>query len=158
MRLTELFGRLSGPRVFSVITVVLAFAAASACGRSAARLEAPAFTPMMGLPAFIVECRNTTDGPISPVNPIDALRLDGATIRSQGTVGSLLGGYPPDVAPGKRWNYMIVLHPGTVTRTSNVGLKPGMFKTDWGVPMEKGSHTVAFQCAGEWTAETSFDF
>ena len=32
------------------------------------------------------------------------------------------------------------------------------FKTDWGVPMEKGSHTVAFQCAGEWTAEVSFDF
>ena len=158
MRLTDLFDRLSGQRISSDITIVLALAAASACVQPGARLAAPVFTPTMGLPAFIVECRNTTDRPISPVNPIGALRLDGATIKSRGSIGSLLGGYPPDVAPGKTWNYMIVLHPGTVTRTSNVGLQPGMFKTDWGVPMEKRPHTVAFQCAGEWTAEVSFDF
>ena len=158
MRLIELFDRLSGQRVSSVITVVLALAATSACGHPAARLAAPVFTPTMGLPAFIVECRNRTDRPISPVDPIKALRLDGATIESRGSIGSLLGGYPPDVAPGRTWNYMIVLHRGAVTRTSNFGLEPGMLKRDWGVPMEKGNHTVAFQCAGEWTAETSFDF
>ena len=55
----------------------------------------------------------------------------------EATVVALSGALPPDVAPGKTWNYMVVLHPGTVGRTSNIGMKPGMFKTDWGVPMEK---------------------
>lgn len=71
----------------------------------------------------------------------------------------MLGGLPPDVPPGKRWNYVVVLHPDKATRTSTgMGLEPGTLKTDWGVPLEKGRHTVAFQCAGEWTADASFEW
>ena len=159
VKLGELFDRACSLSVTPVIAVVLASTASSACAPAAqARLPAPVFTRAMGLPTFIVKCRNMTNGPISPVDPIKALRLDGTSIESKGSIGSILGGLPPDVAPGETWNYMIVLHPDTVFRTSNIGLEPGMLKKDWGVPMDRGRHTVAFQCAGEWTAEASFDF
>lgn len=144
--------------LFKDFAVVLALAAASACSDPAANLPAPVFTRSAGLPGFVVECRNTTDRPMSRVDAIQALRLDGAVMASQGGIGSLLGGPPPDVAPGKTWNHVVVLHPDRITRTSSVGLEPGTLMKNWAVPLGKGRHTVAFQCAGEWTADVSFDW
>lgn len=71
--------------------VVLALAV-SACSTPATRLPVPVFTRTFGLPAFVVECRNTTVRPISPVDAITTLRLDGVIITSPGTLGSYLGG------------------------------------------------------------------
>ena len=145
--------------MLKAVAVVVGLAAVSACSDPAPRLPPPVFTRTPGLPGFIVECRNMTERAISPVDSIKALRLDGAIIKSKGSIGSVPGGFPPDVPPGKTWHHVVVLHPGSVTGTSSsMGMEPGMLKTDWGVPLGKGRHTVAFQCAGEWTAEVSFDW
>jgi len=146
--------------MFKSLAFGVGLAAVSACSDRAARLPLPAFTRTPGLPGFIVECRNTTDRPISRTDgPVKALRLDGVLIKSKGSLGSVPGGFPPDVPPGETWKHVVVLHPDSVTRTSSsMGLELGMLKTDWGVPLGKGRHTVAFQCAGEWTADVSFDW
>ena len=142
------------------LALAVALTAAAACSPPAASLPAPVFTRAFGPPGFVIECRNSTDQPITRIeNSITALRLDGEIIQSRGSIGSVLGGLPPDVPPGQKWNYVVVLHPDKVVRTSSgMGLEPGTLKTDWAVPLKKGRHTVAFQCAGDWTADASFEW
>ena len=139
------------------IAVALAFAALAACSRSLT-LPPPVFTETTVYPGFIVECRNTTAQPVSPLNPIAALRLDGAVIAAQGFIGSRLGGAPPDVPPGGTFKHRVILHPDKLTSTSSSGLEGTGAKrqTDWAVPLTKGRHSVAFQCLGIWTKEVSF--
>ena len=146
--------------MFKRRAVAVALTAAAACSAPTASLPAPVFTRTLGLPGFVIECRNSTDRPITRIeNSITALRLDGEIIQSRGGIGSVLGGLPPDVPPGQKWNYVVVLHPNKVVRTSSgVGLETGTLKKDWAVPLKKGRHTVAFQCAGDWTADASFEW
>lgn len=47
--------------------------------------------------------------PVSPLFAIGALRLNGVTIERPPEIGSLLGGPPPDVAPGQTWEHLVVL-------------------------------------------------
>ena len=142
-------------RSFAVAAPFLA--ALLACSRSLT-LPPAVFTETTAYPGFIVECRNTTTQPVSPLRPIGALRLDGVVIAPTGFIGSLLGGVPPDVPPGGSFNHRVILHPDTITRTSSVGLEDTGAKrqTDWAVPLSKGRHSVAFQCLGTWTKEVSF--
>ncbi|HEX6974432.1 MAG TPA: hypothetical protein VF147_08525, partial [Vicinamibacterales bacterium] len=59
---------------------------------------------------------------------------------------------------GGRWTYVVVLHPGTVHTTSRVELQGDVAAINRGVPLERGAHRVAFQCAGRWTAELPFEY
>lgn len=139
------------------LPLVLGLAAAAACAGPPA-LPPPVFTRTTGLPGFVVECRNTTDRAMSPSQSVAALRLDGVVTKSRGSIGSFPGGVPTDVSPGGSWKVLVVLHPGTVNHSNSIGLigTGAMLQADWGVPLSKGQHTVAFECAGNWSEAVSF--
>jgi hypothetical protein len=128
-----------------------------ACSTSST-LPPAVFISTTAYPTFIVECRNTTARPVSPSNPIAALRLDGQVIATKGSIGSYLGGVPPDVPPGETFRHGVILHPDKISRTSSAGLEDtgAQFHTNWAVPLSKGRHSVAFQCLGAWTQPVSF--
>lgn len=58
---------------------------------------------------LLIDCRHTSSEPVSPLFAIGALRLNGVTIERPPEIGSLLGGPPPDVAPGQTWEHLVVL-------------------------------------------------
>ena len=149
----------TGSAMFRPLVTVLVLAPLAACSDPVPALPAPVFTRATGVPGFIVECRNTAERPLSPVEQLGALRLDGAVIEARGGIGSLLGGFPPDVPPGQTWKVVVVLHPGKVVGTvRTLEFPPRVQRVDRAVPLIKGRHRVAFQCAGEWTEEVAFDW
>jgi hypothetical protein len=124
-------------------------------------LAAPQYVSTLAYPAFLVECRNETPEPMDPAFSLEALRLDRQDIRSKALLGSFLGGFPGPVPPGGSWKVLVELRPETsgfrTSLTGNDGTD-ALFRVSWPVALARGAHTVAFQCAGEWTREAAFNW
>ena len=102
-------------------------------------------------PAFLLECWNTTQGPIRPM-PTVVLRIDGQ-MQSMGYATT--GPRPPLVAPGGSWKEIAVLHVSrsATARSPTLG---AIIRRDISIELTLGRHTVEFQCGGIWSDETAF--
>jgi hypothetical protein len=104
-------------------------------------------------PAFLLECRNTTQGAIRPMRTGDMMRIDGQLPTASGYGTS--GPQQPLIEPGGSWKEIAVLHASrsVTARTPSFG---AIIRSDSSVVLTPGRHTVAFQCGGTWSDESAF--
>jgi hypothetical protein len=105
-------------------------------------------------PAFLMECKNTSDQPRrrSAYMPI-AHRLDGQVVEPSGWGGSVSGDQP--VLPGGIYRVVIVLNPPGSLGGASVGLDMSRLDIP-NVSLTSGRHTIAFRCYGAWSEEIPF--
>ena len=102
------------------------------------------------VPAFLIECHNTT-GSAQP--PGIQLRFDGELVPVGGVIGGG-GGVPALMPAGASWREIVALHRG---RHVGAQSEPGRrARTARAVPMTPGRHRVAFHCGGAWSNDVSF--
>ncbi len=112
-------------------------------------------------PAFLVDCRNTTNAGISSEDGAwpqtrSGIRIDGAVLDEQTQVSM---GVTSVVLPGGTWRELIELRQPTPRAPSGSGSA-----TSWGVimrmhmvvPLSSGRHAIAVRCLGVWSAYLAF--
>lgn len=151
--------RIQRPRItmryLCILSGALLIAGCSSAAR--ARLPPPAFELVNGLPAFVVECHNTSGKPVNFSTQPTALRLDGKIIDMRQSVGSFLGGLPADIEPGQAWTTRIVLHPRGEERSGDIS-SGSLITSHQPVDLQLGEHSLAVECVGNWSASTSFEW
>ena len=106
----------------------------------------PLFDRLYGGPAFFVECRNTSG---QTLIWRDSLRVDGVVV--PGSSGPLTMG----AAPGETWRGIFALRQSNRSFTS--ALKFGaIVKSEYGVAIREGKHTIAVRCGGVWSDDITF--
>jgi len=125
----------------------------------------PAVTPMFmsrgvdGGPAFFIECRNTTNAPVSSGSPAwarsrSAVRLDGTVLEESS--GGLIGpGLTTDIQPGAMWRGIIELPQSEFGQSSAVALGANV-RAPLIVPLNTGRHTIAVRCSDVWSDDVAF--
>ena len=126
-------------------------------------LQLPTVTPFFmsreveGGPAFLVECRNTTNAGMSSGSDTWALtrtavRIDGTVLDEQGRIGP---GLTMDIPAGGTWRGIIELRQA-VPRNSYATALGANVRWPTVVPLSAGRHTISVRCAGVWAADLPF--
>jgi hypothetical protein len=110
-----------------------------------------------GGPAFLVECRNTTNTGISSGSDTwalarSAIRIDGTVLDEQGRIGP---GLTMDIPPGGTWRGIIELRQA-VPRTSHATALGANVRMPTVVPLSAGRHTISVRCVGVWSTDLPF--
>jgi hypothetical protein len=110
-------------------------------------------------PAFLVECRNTTNAAVSSgsrawVLTRSAVRVDGG-ILDEPPGGELGPGLTMDVQPGGIWRGIIELRQSASGQSWAVALG-AQTRMPIVVPLNAGRHTIAVRCNGVWSDDASF--
>jgi hypothetical protein len=124
----------------------------------------PTVTPMFmsrgadGGPAFFIECRNTTNAPVSSGSPIwafsrSAVRLDGTVLEESG--GRIGPGLTVDIQPGAMWRGIIELRQSASGQSLAVALGANV-RAPLNVPLSAGRHTIAVRCSNAWSDDLPF--
>lgn len=125
-------------------------------------LSIPTVTPMFMSddgPAFFIECRNTTNAPVSSGSPTwafvrSAVRLDGTVLKelSGGRIGP---GLTMDIQPGAMWRGIIELRQSASGQSRAVAFGANV-RAPLTVPLSAGRHTIAVRCSGAWSDDLVF--
>ncbi len=113
----------------------------------------PFFSTLEGSPAFMVECRNTTDRPIMSNAPFwdMAYRVDGRSPKPRGEIGPGLGG----PIAGDPWRGILSLRQAEPNEYPATALGANVRATEL-EPISAGRHTISIRCGGIWSEETQF--
>ncbi len=144
------------------ITVMAMVLLAELVGTAQSVPVLPTVTPFFmsreveGGPAFMVECRNTTDSGISSGSDTwalarSAIRIDGIALDDRMRIGP---GLTMEIPPGGTWRGIIELRQeaGTSYATA-LGANVRMPTV---VALSAGRHAIAVRCAGVWSADLPF--
>ena len=110
-------------------------------------------------PAFLVECRNTTNEAVSSgssrwPHTESAIRVDGSVLLEPpgGRIGQ---GLTMDIQPGAMWRGIIELWQSPSGRGWAValGVHTRMFIN---VPLSAGRHTISVRCGDVWSDDVAF--
>jgi hypothetical protein len=123
----------------------------------------PKVTPLFlsreieGGPAFLIECRNVTDAPLSSGSLTwaltrSAIRIDGNVLDEQGGIGP---GLTTDIPSGGTWRGIIELRQ-SAPRTSYAVTLGANVRMPTVVPLAAGRHTIAVRCSSVWSDEVPF--
>jgi hypothetical protein len=124
----------------------------------------PSIVPFFSLepepigPAFVIECRNVTDYPLSSASrewvvSRDAVRIDGATLTQiGGVVGS---GLSTPIPSGGIWRGILELRP-LAGRTSFGVVFDANVRMPLIEPLAAGRHVIAVRCLNEWSDDFPF--
>ena len=124
----------------------------------------PTVTPMFmsrGVdagPAFLIECRNTTNAPVSSSSLTwafsrNAVRVDGTVLEESG--GRIGPGLSTDIQPGEMWRGIIELSQSGSGQSREVALGANV-RAPLIVPLSAGRHTIAVRCSGAWSDDLAF--
>jgi len=124
----------------------------------------PAVTSMFmsrgvdGGPAFFIECRNTTNAPVSSGSLTwaisrSAVRLDGTVLEESG--GRIGPGLTADIQPGAMWRGIIELRQSASGQSREVALGANV-RAPLILPLSPGRHTIAVLCSGVWSDDLAF--
>jgi hypothetical protein len=115
----------------------------------------PIYSRLVDGPSFLVVCPNTTVAAIPAGTYMgNALRLDGKEEKPSGMVGSLLGGPPDPIEPGKDWIEILSLaQSNKPTWSATFGAN---IRDTRPLSLTRGRHRLAVQCGREWSPEIEF--
>jgi hypothetical protein len=110
-------------------------------------------------PAFLVECRNTTNRAVSSgsetwVLTRSAVRIDGRVL-DEPPGGRFGPGLTMDIQPGGPWRGIIELRQSTGGTSWEVALGANT-RVPLVVPLNAGRHTISVRCSGVWSDDTAF--
>ncbi len=125
----------------------------------------PTLAPMFmsrgvdGGPAFLVECRNTTNLAVSSGSQVwvltrSAVRIDGAVL-DEPPGGRIGPGLTTDIQPGGMWRGIVELRQSTGGTSWQVALGANT-RMPIVVPLNAGLHTIAVRCSGVWSGDVAF--
>jgi hypothetical protein len=143
---------------------VIFLVVAGAIAQPARTSSIPTVTPMFmsrgvdNVPAFFVECRNTSNTPVSSgsltwafVN--NAVRLDGTILQDSG--GRIGPGLTMDIQPDGMWRGIIELRQSPSGQSWAVAFGANV-RAPLTVPLNAGRHTIAVRCSDTWSDDVIF--